>query len=424
MQRKNTKNLISRKTNQRKRLAIFVSCFALLGVLFVSLSGAETVRGTAEGAFNADCFFSHRAADDPIVYPGQPGAAHMHDFIGSKTLNANSTNASLLNAPTNCDRYGSNGHKDADKSAYWVPTLYVNGSPVSPGKISAYYNAGYRDYTKIRSFPVGYRIIAGVAQGNSSDAVGKVYTWGCNGNEVAAGTFTSAPTCGSMILLSISFPDCWDGVNLDSANHRSHATYSSAIGNGQYGCPSSHPILLPQLRLTIPYQTTAGPTTVLSSGNMSTIHADFMNGWDQAQLDFLVKTCLNTDTYCGGQDGPAHTQRTATQANATQTANSNTQANSSKTSVNVMNQNAQGTGTGSNHQGHEDSSGSHAETDSSIATGADTAGDIKPSNAISKTVDSAKDNPHITLIACLVGLLVVLLLMFRLGLFKRKPQKR
>ena len=41
--------------------------------------------------FFTDCLPSHRAPDDPIVYPKQPGASHLHDFFGNETTNAFST---------------------------------------------------------------------------------------------------------------------------------------------------------------------------------------------------------------------------------------------------------------------------------------------------------------------------------------------
>ena len=38
--------------------------------------------------FLADCPFSHRLPDDPIVFPNLPGASHMHSFFGSTVTNA------------------------------------------------------------------------------------------------------------------------------------------------------------------------------------------------------------------------------------------------------------------------------------------------------------------------------------------------
>jgi hypothetical protein len=48
--------------------------------------------------FFTDCLPSHRAPDDPIAYPKQPGASHLHDFIGNTTTNAFSTYAGCSQA--------------------------------------------------------------------------------------------------------------------------------------------------------------------------------------------------------------------------------------------------------------------------------------------------------------------------------------
>ena len=57
--------------------------------------GAAPVRhlgpqGTV-GQFVVECGYSHSAPDDPIVYPGQPGMSHEHDFFGNVTTDADST---------------------------------------------------------------------------------------------------------------------------------------------------------------------------------------------------------------------------------------------------------------------------------------------------------------------------------------------
>ncbi|MEV6653299.1 hypothetical protein [Streptomyces sp. NPDC051219] len=42
---------------------------------------AAPLRGSE---FRADCFSSHRRGDDPIVFPGQAGRSHVHEFyLGS-----------------------------------------------------------------------------------------------------------------------------------------------------------------------------------------------------------------------------------------------------------------------------------------------------------------------------------------------------
>src|SRR5690348_8243308 len=75
--------------------------------------------------FQANCAVSHHRPDDPIVYPGQPGASHDHTFMGNTTTNAASTAASLLAGGTLCRAPG-------DRSGYWMPTMYSGSQPVLP----------------------------------------------------------------------------------------------------------------------------------------------------------------------------------------------------------------------------------------------------------------------------------------------------
>ena len=69
--------------------------------------------------FISSCGFSHRAPDDPILFPGRPGASHDHSFVGNRTTNASSTLGSLLAGQTTCR------NRPGDTAGYWMPTLYV-----------------------------------------------------------------------------------------------------------------------------------------------------------------------------------------------------------------------------------------------------------------------------------------------------------
>ena len=53
-------------------------------------SGSLNIESTSDrgsssdiGAFRIPCAYSHMAFNDPIVYPGQPGRAHLHTFFGN-----------------------------------------------------------------------------------------------------------------------------------------------------------------------------------------------------------------------------------------------------------------------------------------------------------------------------------------------------
>lgn len=45
--------------------------------------------------------------------------------------------------------------------------------------------------------------------------------------------------CPNGLRAQVMFPSCWDGVNLDSSNHKSHMAYPSLVDNGV--CPPTHP---------------------------------------------------------------------------------------------------------------------------------------------------------------------------------------
>ena len=72
----------------------------------------------------------------------------------------------------------------------------------------------------------------------------RIVYWGCgNGSSVSKVAFV--PQCKSGdtgLTVHVLFPDCWDGVHLDSADHKSHMAYSVSDQ-----CPSTHPVSLPTL---------------------------------------------------------------------------------------------------------------------------------------------------------------------------------
>jgi hypothetical protein len=266
-----------------------------------------------EGWFHADCRYSHRAMDDPIVVPGQAGASHSHDFLGSRATGSSSTNGSLrADSRSTCVR--DDAEKDpglplVDRSAYWTPTLLVDGQPLAPyGDVTVGYSVGPRDVTRIKPYPEDLKVVSGSASG-AGPLVGKaiVYQVRCGGGHpVAPGSLTTAPTCATPDLrVDINFPDCSNG-QADSTDHKSHMAYSqpAADGRGQWVCPATHPTLMPRLSLEYRFATTGGPGVRFSSGDMSTAHADFMNGWDEERLAQLVRDCLNADEYCGGTNSP------------------------------------------------------------------------------------------------------------------------
>ena len=64
------------------------------------------------------------------------------------------------------------------------------------------------------------------------------------------------------------------------------------------GCPSTHPVAVPQITQIYRYATRGGEDFSLASGGTSA-HADFVNAWKPGALEKLVDDCLNALVHCG-----------------------------------------------------------------------------------------------------------------------------
>jgi len=277
--------------------ALAVACSAALGV------APQPAAADVDYVFNVNCPLSHFGGDDPIVAPALPGSSHRHAFYGNSTTDAFTTTASLLASKSTCER----GYEKADRSAYWVPSLYRKRPAgkfqevrLSADKqaLSAYYRrSGGTDGEKVKPFPRGLRMIAGDASTKKPQRTLDV-AWRCNGDPGGA-YFADVPNCPAETVLQafVSFPDCWDGTNLDSADHRSHM----AQAKGDRGtCPKSHPVKLPQLTFELSFRLpyVAGASYELSSGGSYSMHGDFFAAWDDRVQSALVNSCLNGGRYC------------------------------------------------------------------------------------------------------------------------------
>ena len=243
--------------------------------------------------FNAACTYSHSLKDDPIVFPGLPGASHMHTFLGNHSTNANTTTASLLaNTASSCGPVG-------DPSAYWIPTLYERGVAIEPRGVTVYYSSRLPDPTKTVPFPQGFRMIAGDAKKQVATPAGSPNQFWCAGpgGEIGRSADGNWPVCAPTANLTyqLVFQDCWDGVHLDSPDHKSHVSYNTVDGK----CAGAFPVAIPNVSFVIDYPThgsTDGFT--LSSGLASSIHGDSFLAWDNAAQGHRVKDCIVQKAKC------------------------------------------------------------------------------------------------------------------------------
>ena len=248
--------------------------------------GPSIAEPGQRGEFVAQCPFSHRANNDPIVHPGHEGMSHSHDFFGNEQTDADSTIASLREGTTTC-------HIGGDTAAYWVPTLYRDDELVTPDGSSAYYRGALGvDVTRLVPPPPGLVMIAGDSMATRAQPT-TVVGWACGGRgEVQV----EPPDCRgrSELALHVLFPDCWDGTHLDADDHQDHVAYSEAGA-----CPDSHPVAMAQLAFVVHYPISGEPRELrLASGDLATAHADFMNAWDQTILTAETRHCINRRVTC------------------------------------------------------------------------------------------------------------------------------
>ena len=241
--------------------------------------------------FVVECELSHLAFDDPLVLPWQPGKSHLHMFFGNRDVDSDpGYNDQVLSAETSCDQR-------RDTASYWAPALLdAQGKVIEPVSMAAYYRPGQGvDPVDVVAYPEGLMIIGGDASSQESQST-DIVAWSCGTGAARNDRPTQCPE-GSTLRMLVVFPDCWDGERLTTFGASAHVRYSDAAIEG--GCPESHPVAMPQLTIGIDYPP-ADPTDLsLTSGDITTAHADFWNVWDQDKLEDEVALCINRDLVCG-----------------------------------------------------------------------------------------------------------------------------
>jgi hypothetical protein len=260
------------------------------------------------GNFRTVCDFSHMNFDDPIVYPGQPGRSHLHTYFGNTGANANSTAASIATTGNSTCHGGT-----VNRSSYWVPSMIDtrDGTPKRPRSSQFYYKTGFGGVvpSTVRPAPLGLRMIAGdmgrTGPGGQYEAL--PFGYSCHSDSGTYGEGYTIPNCnaGDELWQTIVFPQCWDGVNLDSPDHKSHMAYPI---HPDRGCPASHPVPLPEVSFQIQYPVTEANSTMhwrLSSDNYSSslpggysAHGDWFNGWRPDIKQEFVNNCMRPRLDC------------------------------------------------------------------------------------------------------------------------------
>ncbi len=313
-----------------------------------------------EAKFRTHCNYSHHLADDPIVYPGQPGASHLHTFYGNTLANAGSTYGTLrTQGGSTC------GGGQINRSAYWHPAVLKDNALgdgktmiVKPDFAIIYYNALVRDIAKITRFPRGFSSVFGfdpadpknkriATEVEAANKKGSGHIFGsyrASGNgfggwrcEISNGSFAASPIPGSALQpylknadgtatlncpvterigAVIASPQCWDGVNLSSPDGRSHVRYMIKENNTALGvCPVGwYRILTFELTVWFGHKGKDDyKSWYLSSDRMAdhrqflngqSFHADWFGAWDYRIMAIWMRNC-NGLTF-DGKPGKPH----------------------------------------------------------------------------------------------------------------------
>ncbi|MFE6200651.1 DUF1996 domain-containing protein [Streptomyces sp. NPDC057838] len=276
--------------------------------------------GGSTGSFTTNCGTNeneNRNSDNVIVAPGvSNGAQHQHDYVGNQSNNAFASDEDLANAQTTCQNQG-------DKSSYFWPVLRIQdgsqdidqgqpggGQDGNVGKIVEPAEAqlkfvGNRT-SDVVAMPKALRIITGDAKSFTNGLNNANTSWSCTGFEDRQVT-DKYPICpqGSSVVRTSNFQSCWDGQNIDSANHRTHVDFVEADGSCSNGFQA-----IPQLQVRLVYDVQAPQ---INNGQVQnafavdsfpeqlhkpiTDHNDFINFFDEDLMNEMVQ-CINNGEDC------------------------------------------------------------------------------------------------------------------------------
>ncbi|TVY57397.1 WSC domain-containing protein [Lachnellula cervina] len=270
----------------------------------IQLVLAFTFATTASAFFRLPCkspLVVQRA--DPVVSPGKV-SSHAHTIMGGNgfgfQMDYASTQSSTCSSCT----------VTHDMSNYWVPTLYYkaqNGSFISVkqnGGATIYYlqrsDPADANYPHLEAFPEGFRMVAGdpslrsYSNTNEQNAI----TFACLGTNTAETNGFPNIKCPDGLRAQVFFPSCWNGVDLDSADHKSHMAYPSGVDHGS--CPGNFTRLV-SIFYEVIWNTPDfddmwygdSQPFLFSNGDPTGYgyHGDFVNGWNVSTLQTAVDNC-------------------------------------------------------------------------------------------------------------------------------------
>ena len=280
-------------------------------------SGADNGGRVGDGNFRISCQYSHFSYDDPILKPGEIDAAHLHMFFGKTNTDYDTDKDNIADSGGGtCNGFALN------RSAYWTPALLNNnGKAVIPEQIIVYYKSTRVPEFGVDRMPQGLQLLGGNIKDDpdapkpSKDSFDVFWSCGGNGSprkdETKSGTLTELE-CNDdeLINASIYFPQCVardaSGIKLKSDDGFSHTFRLNSVIDE---CPDDYPVRIPELAILLYYPPQASLKGWELSSDMgadpgSTLHADWIGGWQDETMDLWVENCNRAQRNCTfGQTG-------------------------------------------------------------------------------------------------------------------------
>ncbi|KAK0226858.1 hypothetical protein EDD85DRAFT_777516 [Armillaria nabsnona] len=243
---------------------------------------------------------------DPIQYPGVMGS-HVHSVLGGSGFSLNLSTADLRGSECTSIPF------QDDKSNYWYPMYAILFHNYSPTEMHTDYL--FSDNSSLTTpFPDDVIQIGdpNLRTLKASSFAQQAITFLClnfNGvstmyNELPVNQDCSSGVRSQIIRPFSNFPNCWDGKNVDSEDHKFHVAFpSTGPDNGTCDDPN-YPVTIPRIFMEVYWVTqgfqdqrgqamTPRQPFVFSDGDPTgyRCHADFFNGWESGVLQRAIKEC-------------------------------------------------------------------------------------------------------------------------------------
>ena len=278
-----------------------------------------------QGQFRLGCQYSHFNSDDPIVFPGQPGKAHLHMFFGNTNVTSSTHYDPNDMSQNSLTHYGGSSCQGAElnRTAYWMPAMFDGtGNVVIPKSIVVYYksNGTAAQAAATVALPEGLKIIGGSSKGNTTvtgyhnmvefdcydNSADWQYPLDAYGN-VSGRTIPATCPSGHFLHAVVSFPQCYRGTGLELTD--------TAYQDEKENCPAGW-VHMPQIQYIVDYPpspTGSYANWYLSSDRMpgqpvypngSTLHGDWYGGWNKDVMNTWINSCIHPPRNCSlGQMG-------------------------------------------------------------------------------------------------------------------------